>query len=299
MQTNEWNELDIDIEYQSDELVTLKDSIKQDMCSICNEYHISENDKCSYCAQGISKCIKCKTYYSPIEKLHCSECEQLLTYDGVGLTMDQLINLPTSAFKGISMSERLEEVFEYYKTKNNLKHKLIKNINEFKILQNLCKNASSGEIYCILNGQRDYHICVLPAKYADQLLDQCMETCTSENQYKYIHAIAPFIFDVWNLPSKHAVLDCYYREFGNFTKCPNSSEKLFETWGRCIRAYQAYNLDNVKLKDCNTCKNSLYLVNKKIRCKSCLEYIHAECIYILPKCSSCNIYWIKDNIIIE
>lgn len=200
------------------------------MCHKCDKYYIYQDNLCSYCLKGIKMCKKCKEYYAPINELFCSECKPEIQFDGMELTIDQILNLPISKFKGNMMSKNIELIFDFYKNQRNRKHKLLKNVNEFNILLNLCKGKSSGEIYCILDGYRDFNQVLLLAKFADQLLGQCLENIDSEKQYMYVHAIAPFIFDVWNTSRLHHVLECYYKDLGSLTTCPNSEKTLFELW---------------------------------------------------------------------
>ena len=102
------------------------------------------------------------------------------------------------------------------------------------------------------------------------------------------------------MTSKHSVLDCYYRDFGNFKTCPNSSEHLFATWERCINSYFSYDLSQTKIKDCNRCTNGIYLRDKKVRCKTCLTYMHLTCLPInCPHCSLCHMELFPNNLILN
>jgi len=267
----------------SNSYVEFEDMIIDGMCVQCKEYKAVINDKCSYCAAGIIKCIKCKEYYCKPNKIYCSECEVMLQYDGLELTLQQIIDLPVSKFKSIQINDHLEEIFKYFKTSTGIENKLIKNVNEFKIILNNCKDKSSGELFCILDGQRDFFPCMLPAKYAVQLLDQCTQNVT--DSWRYIHAIPPFIYDVWNFPDKYSVLDCYYRDFGDLNKCPNDTKALYQLWLRCIRPMALSNLTNVVLCNCK-CGLSILLHEDKVRCSSCFKYSHKYC--AVNKCSTCH-----------
>lgn len=276
--------VELEDEVVNDMCVEFEDKIPDGMCLECKEFNIVKDNKCTFCVNGIIKCIKCKEYYCKPNKTYCSECEIVLQYNGLELTIKQVLDLPTSTFKGIQIENHLEEIFNYFKTANGIKNKLIKNINEFKILLNSCKDKSSGEIFCILDGQRDFSSCMLPAKYAVQLLDQSIQNAVTDS-YKYIHAIAPFIYDIWNFPGKYSVLDCYYRDFGDLNKCPNDLKYLCQLWGRCIRPMAVSNLNSVYLCDCK-CGEPIELHDNKVRCSSCLKYSHKSCAD--NKCPICH-----------
>ena len=268
-------------------------------CITCHEYKAQKEGKCSYCVKGIKKCNECKLYWAPVGKPYCSECEPIVQYFGIELTLDQIIKLPNCAFKSKKMNEHLTELFELFKTKKGIKNVITSN----PILLNLCKDKSPGEVFCTLDGQRGFMPCMLPANFADKLLDQCLATVSSDKQYKYIHAIAPFIFDVWNMPQKHGVLECYYKDTGSLEKCPNKLEDLHDLWNRSIKAYFISDLDDVNVCDCVVCADPIKLKTRKFRCKACYGNIHYECIKALVtgECPYCDVKWtvtkpVNDNV---
>lgn len=46
-------------------------------------------------------------------------------------------------------------------------------------------------------------------------------TANENNEYKIIHAICPYVLDIWNVVYNHRILLCYYKYFGELTKSPN------------------------------------------------------------------------------
>lgn len=289
---------DIDtIEFDDDTEVSFVDI--DIMCKTCHELCAHKDGKCSYCLKGNKKCNECKLYWAPKDKLYCSECEPIVQYLGIELTVEQIVKLPNSGFKGKKMNEHLNELFALFKAEKCIKNIITSN----PILLNLCKDKSPGEVFCTLDGQRGFIPCMLPATFADKLLDQCIETVSSDKQYKYIHAIAPFILDVWNMPQKHGVLECYYKDTGSLRKCPNNLEELHSLWKRSIGAYFIHDLDDVIVCDCVVCADPIKLKTKKFRCKACYGNIHYECIKAIAtgECPYCDAKWtitkpVNDNI---
>jgi hypothetical protein len=245
-----------------------------------------------------SKCIKCGSYFSQSSEYHCSDClisiKLEAKYETEILTIDDIIALPKCTFKKNKIINQLEIIFDDYKKKKNIKAKLIKNINEFKILENLCKDKSTGEVFAILDGHRDFPRCMLLAKYADKLLATCMNDMKIENKkYQYIHVIAPFIFDVWNMSSKHNVLLCYYLEFGQLTECPDNINTIYELWNRAVFT-QFYNeMTEIKLCKCIYCYTDILSNYIKIKCKKCWNYIHIDCFNhrTTNMCKYCSNEW--------
>lgn len=298
---------DFNIEFESNdiELVDfgdeIKDNISIDLCIICKKCNVEKDNKCLECLIELNKCKTCKIFCPMPNELYCSECKSVVQYEGINLTINQILDLPSTTFKSQQMNKHLEEIFDHYKMTNNLKQKLIKNVNEFKILLNQCKNKSPGEVFCILDGQRDFPVCSLLAKHADQLLNDCMAPVSESHKYRYVHAIAPFIYDIWNTTCTSGVLLCYYKDFGSLTSCPNNHKTLFGLWERNINSNFTYDLNDVDICNCIVCNKSIQLQSKKVRCKSCYGYVHKGCVIlygggvIRAHCPSCNVEWAKDE----
>jgi len=248
------------------------------------------------------KCLECKTYFAQCDKNYCSDCEFGVLYHGIDLSIEQIINLPKCSFKSKQINEHLEEIYDVYKIKKGLQNKLIKNINLFKTILNICKGKTPQEIFTILDGQTDYCCaCLLPYKYADQLLEQSLENCPKElenNKYKYVHAIAPFYFDVWNSQYKDSVFECYYKNLGQLTRCPTEISHLYELWNRCVYLSHKVDLNGAELCNCKVCNKIVKIEQYKIRCKSCYNYFHTNCVdtTINSRCTKCPMCSAKWNI---
>ena len=93
----------------------------KDKCMICKNYYIFKNNLCSYCFNGKFHCEKCNGYFT-LKKL-CKECELEKKYQNKIMSLDEILNLPQTNFKGIKMEEKIEEIFELYlqKTKSSFK----------------------------------------------------------------------------------------------------------------------------------------------------------------------------------
>ena len=92
----------------------------------------------------------------------------------------------------------------------------------------MCKDQSSGEIKVIILGLIGFPPYILLEKHDDRLLSIILDNKKNDGtQYMYIHTLAPFILDVWNMQNSNRVFLCYYKNFGELINCPISSEKLF------------------------------------------------------------------------
>jgi len=232
------------------------------------------NEECNF----NNKCVKCQIYYSLPHKNHCSECESLLPYDNIELTIEEILELPSGALKSLQMNKNLEFIYQLFAKTNNIKNKLVKNINQFKILKNICNNVTAEEVFCILDGNRGFSPCLLPANYADELLEQCFTNNSQFPKHKYIHAIAPFIFDIWNVSNKYSTLNCYYKDIDFPKKCPNDIDKLFKIWRKCIDPPFITDFEDTFLCECPICDNDISLKSQKVKCTICHSYFHLDCI---------------------
>lgn len=175
-----------------------------------------------------NKCSNCNDYYVLNDKQYCSNCELVVKYRDVDLSGDEILMLPASDFKREKISGIIEEIYEAFQTIMNIPNVLITN-SQFKILMNLCFDKTPEEIYDIFKGKKDFVACVLRAKQADKLFSAISDD-KGEINYKYIHAIAPFILDVWNCNTRDGVFVCYYKDIEQPNKCPHDLLKLYKIW---------------------------------------------------------------------
>ncbi len=203
------------------------------LCIKCQKTNSFHNKLCLDCLVAPLKCIECKEFYKLKDECYCSVCKIMLQYKNKDLTFEDVLDLPECDIKGELLELNLEKVFQLYKFKGDLKHIVLKDENMFKILLKICKNLSAKNIKKIFKGKTGFPPYILFAKHADQLLSQSLDNNISEEeQYEYIHAIAPYILDVWNMKNKNNVFLCYFKLGGDLTKCPNKVSFLFELWNR-------------------------------------------------------------------
>jgi len=262
-------------------------------CIECNELYPMENSSyCSVCST-IQKpvCVICKEYFPVDGKIYCVDCEMHKYFEGKTWTALEIIALPTSSFKSTKLNDNLEIVFEQYKKGTGLKTKVLKNEGMFKQLLLLGKGKSSGEIFRILDGQTDFPPVLLLAKYADQLLSQMFADNNDKDHWKYVHAICPFVFDLWNIKTNNMVLKCYHTHFGELVRCPGNVVELFRLWNRSMNHYMVEGVNDVKLSECDVCGDEVMLKSKnKLKCKSCYKYSHYGCIDDSYKfCGHCGV----------
>jgi hypothetical protein len=221
-----------------------------------------ELEKNRVAAKQPSLCIDCKEYYVNA-KNKCSICL-------IGKT-----------------EHEWQQELKRFCIKRHLKHRFLKQ-SEFKLLLTSCKQKSPLEISLTLDGFRDFPPTILLAKQADALLlqSQTESLANSENLYKFIHAICPFVVDPWNYQTNHSVLLCYYKDFGELIKCPSI---------QCVSSYWMFDRNSftdskaVKIDDCMICLEPVLLTQRIGRCKNCLKTIHGLCGDNLHKCANCQI----------
>lgn len=203
-------------------------------CIKCHKNKIYENSDnlCVGCYEDSKLkdrlCKSCKTYYRN-KTDYCSQCEISQQYSDKDLSLNEILDLPDSDFKGRMMNNMLDEILSTYLATNNLKSQPIKSEHFFKFFLGIIKNKSAFEIKEILTGKTEYFTpCILTAKQADRLLDQLKISNKLDSQY--IHAICPYVIDIWNIKNNHNVLLCYYKDFGELVKCPNRIAVLRSLW---------------------------------------------------------------------
>ena len=118
----------------------------------------------------IDVCFRCKKYQPNSSEYLCSQCkvrqdfEKKISADDI---VQEILKLPNGRTKGDLMEEYIDEMYEYYKSKEGVYHNILKKETTYKILENMCKGKNSGEVRAILYGLRDIPPYVLPAKFAD------------------------------------------------------------------------------------------------------------------------------------
>lgn len=228
------------------ENIPVDDSVSIDFydpnkCKKCQKKTKIIDDLCSGCLSGTKKCLICKEYYAAKNEVYCSVCKMIKKWDKP-VTLDDIYSLPKCSFKGLMLQKNLIDIYERYKKENDFPFTMLLNETKFKALKNICKGKSSKEIFMTLNGNRDFEPTLLPARFADELLAQTLENIPKDNQWKYIHSIGPFIFDVWNTRARDSVFICYYKNMGDLIKCPNDEKELFELWNKSFSKFVRDNL---------------------------------------------------------
>lgn len=242
-------------------------------------------------------CIQCNhSNYSTHTKL-CSICSNIELYNNkkeviCKLSCNDMIHILLHDNKIFSGMVRIDikKMYELFNEIWNKEYKFL-TINKLNILSNLVKEKNSGEIYAILQGYIcDWFPTILMANEADTLLNTIAEykfngNNNHESMYKYVHAICPFVCDIWNIKNQNSVLLCYYTNFGEMS-CPSTLKSLFSLWTRIINYMSLANLDVCAMSVCSFCKKNVMLQQEIIICSSCSQIHHKNC-----KCL-CN-----DNII--
>lgn len=161
----------------------------------------------------MSKCVKCSIFYGT-EKADnkCSLCFNQNAYKKV-FDIEEI---------------HLMDYYELYQQFSDDNHNIITDQN-FKILMKLSKNQPSRYIARLLDGElQNFPQSVLYAKQGDELLAQCFAYSSEENHWRYIHAVCPFVLDVWNMKTNKSVLECYYKDDTYPNDFPRTFKKLME-----------------------------------------------------------------------
>jgi len=201
------------------------------LCEECQEYFITKDNKCSKCLNGEYKCIRCKEYFTTEKDSKCTSCKLYDQYDVDKMTLADVVNLPSSVFKSELMTANLAELYNAYKNIKKNKHKLLVTNTEFELLKKLCYGKQSGEVFAVLDGLHDFPAVILPASFANQLLDEIIKG--PDERWRYEHAVAPFVLDIWNMQNGQ-IIGCYYNNF-DLKRCPNDINKLFGLWDGLVK----------------------------------------------------------------
>lgn len=280
-----------------DELLVNFDGVPLNkLCTICQEFYTTDCNKCSKCLINEYKCIKCKNYFSCDANLKCSVCILYDNYDVTKLTLNDIVNLPSSVFKSELMEMNLEKLYNQFKNKMNLRHRLLANNTEFNLLKSLCHGKNSGEVFTILDGLRSFPAIIMTANYASKLLEDVITG--PDNPYMYEHAISPFVLDIWNMPTG-SIIECYYKKG---TTCPNNHISLFKLWSNLIsNTFSRNNVTNTIMFNYTDHLDNIdvYTSDKLIVCANCCWYnpvlITGE--EITPLTSECiNCKHVFDNV---
>lgn len=267
----------------------------ENLCIECNTYYSCKDNKCSKCYNGEYLCVKCKEYFCSEKNGMCSYCKLYDHYNPATLSLNEIKKLPDSIFKGDAMGMHLVELYDEYKSEKNLRHKILADNNEFKILRIICKDQSSGEIHAILRGYRDFPAVILPAKYASELLEVVTQNIPNNERWRCEHAISPFVLDIWNMPCGQ-IINCYYKHGGQLLHCPRSLQELYWLWNRQYRFDLGFNSGSITKAHLTTCLSTnapISTHDEYCVCKHCYNICNITGKYpynmlILSKCPYCS-----------
>lgn len=145
------------------------------------------------------------------------------------LTLNEIFALPYSENKRKLIENNLHKILEIYAQRKNLSYIIINSENKYNVIKNVCINKTPTQIVKNIKtifGKTPF----IKANFADKLFINIVSIQPSSEQYKYIHAIAPFILDPWNCEYKDGVFLCYYKYAGELDKCPLIMEKIISVW---------------------------------------------------------------------
>lgn len=174
------------------------------------------------------KCVRCSAKTTS-NATYCKTCKLEIDSKTNEINLADIYDLPNSEAKSRLMDANIHKIFDIWQTTFNKKYTIINSSNKYEILKNVCRNASPSEITKHINGLFGVP-CKIMAKYADSLFREIVDSKPDSVQYHYIHAIAPYILDVWNSSYNHGVFLCYYKDFGDLNRCPMDVDRIYSLW---------------------------------------------------------------------
>jgi hypothetical protein len=243
-----------------------------------------------------NKCLKCKEFYINKDNL-CSVCARNETFDEERLLIDTKAIAPKNMIE-----DKLVEIFNAFKKQTGLRHRLLDDKQSIALVKS-CKTLSPNEIYLTFSGFRDFPPSIIRAKYADLLLMLLADRMTDKDkdEYRYIHAICPFVIDRWNFLSNKSVLLCYYKDLGELRSCPATVAKLYDLWSSFKGQFGRPHLKDEDITDCIICSEMIKANQQAIICNTCNTTNHKECLQTWIKtkrelkCATCQTVYDADK----
>jgi hypothetical protein len=245
-----------------------------------------------------NECVKCHEFYGTKDTdWKCSYCFAVDSGHIENITFKAVTDKTVLApLRRQYLKDNLTKMYSIFKEIFYMDHEPVTEA-KFKMLLGLLKNKSSGEVFAHLNGYRDFPATVLTSNQADRLLSQqgVSDKDSGRNEYQFIHAICPFIFDPWNIVNRNSVLLCYYKDFGELTDCPDSVASLFELWKR-IRGASLTWISPFDAGDCINCEKTISSREQFVQCRKCKLFYHLKCACNKKQCQACEAEWIKEDL---
>ena len=178
------------------------------------------------------RCVKCNSKTSN-DTTYCKTCQLEIESKTKEINITDIYELPHSETKSRLMEANIHKIFAQWQTTSKTEHIIINNSNRYKILKNVCMNATPNSMSNSLNNLFGLP-CKLKAKYADMFLTEIVDSKPVIYQHHYIHTIAPYIFDIWNTTYNNSTFLCYYKDFGELNMCPTNVDRLYSIWGAAV-----------------------------------------------------------------
>ena len=253
-------------------------------------------------------CTDCTEYYA-VYDTRCSKCWGKRTHEIREYTIRDLSHPDIKDNKGFVVQEfiriHLLNIYEQYRLEEKWIYRLV-STGRFRILKNLARGLGPlATSFLLCGGSGEFMPCALTAHQADELLEQ-----SGVDNYRYAHAICPFVIDPWNFQTSDGVLLCYYRDFGNLLAPPLSLGQLKTSWKILSfihpylpKSFMVYDVscDRSELEtECCVCLEPLNNIRHSWRCPECLIFLHGTCMtaWITNhptnyRCPHCNFVWNK------
>lgn len=111
----------------------------------------------------------------------------------------------------------------------------IKDLYRTRFIQNLKKQSSGPDVRRLIRTCYEGRGFLFWAHEADDLIAHFYNRFGKEGTQsnRLMHAIGPYMYDVWNCRCSDSNFLCYYKDFGDLTRIPTRTKDLFKLWDTC------------------------------------------------------------------
>ncbi len=145
-------------------------------------------------------------------------------HEAADQSIETIFALPYNNNKRKLIDNSLPKLLNLYSDAVDIQYIVVNSENKYTVLYNVCINKTAKQVEHQMRTVFG-KVVMIRAKYADKLLSAIANTKPEKEQYKYIHAIGPYILDPWNCTYSHGVFRCYYKDGGDLTELPLNNQK--------------------------------------------------------------------------
>jgi ribosomal protein S10 len=162
--------------------------------------------------------------------------------ESTDMSIDTIFALPYSNEKRKIIDNNLSKLLNIYSDALGIPYVIVNSENKYTVLKNVSMNKTASQVEYQMRTVFGKRV-MIRATYADKLLSAIVDSKPEKEQYKYIHAIGPYILDPWNCTYSHGVFRCYYKDGNELTECPLTTKKIFTIWNNSVEGGGRYYSD--------------------------------------------------------